>query len=88
MTTTAHYRQAARAAARDLRWNEAAHLMRQAIALYPGGDTPKLGTLAARDIASMQRLADGYQASADAEGQPAWGGEWASGGRDRVDPEF
>lgn len=88
MSTTAIHRALARACANALRWNEAVYHLRQAIALYPGGSEHKAGSLAAHDIAHLEHLAEGYQASADAEGQPAWGGAWASGGYSRVDPEF
>lgn len=60
--TTAQLRQAARLAEQSLRWDEAAALLRQAIASYPrraGRDT-----LAERDIALMTARAEAHERAA------------------------
>ena len=62
--TTAQLRECARAAADRIAWSEAAELMAEAIAKYPGNPASPLVQL---DLANMQRLLAGYRAAARQE---------------------
>lgn len=51
---TATYRNMARNAASAGDWSAAAKFFDKAVAVYPGGCSPKAGTLADRDIAALR----------------------------------